>query len=72
MQTAREIYQKAISLKPQEQAELVDKLLDHLDSPDKEIDDLWKKEPEHRVDAYEQSNLKAVSLNEIIAKYKQA
>jgi putative addiction module component (TIGR02574 family) len=72
MQTAREIYQKAISLKPQEQAELVDKLLDHLDSPDKAIDDLWKNESENRIDAYEQGNLNAVTLNEIIAKYKQA
>lgn len=72
MQTAREIYQKAISLKPQEQAELVDKLLNHLDSPDKAIDDLWKNESENRIDAYEQGNLKAVTLNEIIAKYKQA
>jgi putative addiction module component (TIGR02574 family) len=72
MQTARELYQKAISLKPHEQAELVDKLLDHLDTPDKTIDDLWKKESENRIDAYDLGKIKAVSLNDIIAKYKQS
>lgn len=72
MQTARELYQKAISLKPHEQAELVDKLLDHLDTPDKTIDDQWKKESENRIDAYDLGKIKAVSLNDIIAKYKQS
>jgi putative addiction module component (TIGR02574 family) len=70
MITAKDIYQKALALKPQEQAELVDKLIAHLDAPDKLIDELWKKEAESRIDAYEQGHIKAVSLAEVLEKYQ--
>ncbi|MEA3241299.1 MAG: addiction module protein [Pseudomonadota bacterium] len=44
-----------------------DQLLFSLDKPDKEIDRLWAKEAEDRIDAYDQGKLKAVSLeNEVI------
>ena len=39
-------------------------------NPDKKIDDLWAKEAEDRVDAYDQGKIKSVTLNEVLAKYK--
>lgn len=40
-----------------------------LDEPDHAIDELWGKEAEARLDAYERGELKAVPLAEILAKY---
>lgn len=60
-----EILRVALTLKPEQKAELVDKLLSSLDKPDKEIDELWAKEAESRIDAYEQRKIKAVPLEKV-------
>ena len=70
MATPKDILEQVLSLKPAEKAELVDKLLSDLDKPDEEIDKLWAKEAESRIDAYERGKLKAVSLEDVLAKYK--
>ncbi len=70
MGSASEILKAALTLKPAEKAELVDKLLHSLDQPDREIDELWAVEAESRVDAYEQGRIKALTLEEVLAKYK--
>ena len=64
------IFKEALSLSPSQKAELVDKLLASLDNPDKEIDELWVKEAEKRIDAYDQGKMKAVSLEKVLQKYK--
>ncbi len=70
MAASKEIFEKALSLKPLEKAELVDKLLSSLDQPDQAISELWAREAESRLDAYEQGKLKAVSLERVLSKYK--
>jgi len=45
-------------------------LITSLDKPDKNIDKLWAKEAESRLEAYKQGNLKAISLEEVLSKYK--
>ena len=70
MTVAENIFKEALILKPSEKAQLVDKLLHSLDRPDKEIDKLWAKEAEDRIDAYDQGKIKAVSLAEVLSKYK--
>lgn len=64
------IFKEALSLSPSQKVELVDKLLASLDNPDKEIDELWVKEAEKRIDAYDQGKMKAVSLEKVFQKYK--
>ena len=68
--TAKTIIKQALSLRPSEKAELIDKLLSSLDLADKEIDALWAKEAEDRIDAYEQGQIKAVSLATVLQKYQ--
>lgn len=70
MAASKEIFEKALSLKPLEKAELVDKLLSSLDQPDQAISELWAREAESRLDAYEKGKLKAVSLEQVLSKYK--
>ena len=70
MATPNKILKEALNLKAAEKAELIDKLLSSLDSPDKQIDELWAKEVESRLNAYEQGKIKAVTLKEVLEKYK--
>jgi len=70
MATPNKILKEALTLKPSEKAKLIDKLLSSLDVPDKKIDELWAKEAENRINAYEQGKIKTVSLEKVLEKYK--
>lgn len=68
MATPNEILKDALNLRPSEKADLIDKLLSSLDNPDKEIDALWAKEAEARIEAYDQGKIKVLNLKEVIEK----
>ena len=70
MTTTDNIFKEALTLRPSEKAQLIDKLITALDKPDSEIDELWAKEAEDRIDAYEQGKLKAVFLEKVLQKYR--
>ncbi len=70
MPVLNEILQRALTLKPAEKAELIDKLLSSLDMPDKEVDELWAKEAEDRIEAYDQGKIKAIALEKVLEKCK--
>jgi putative addiction module component (TIGR02574 family) len=61
---------EAAKLLPEERMELVDEILASLDQPDERIDRLWAKEAEDRLVAYRRGEIKAVDLEEVLAKYK--
>ncbi|MGO8702780.1 MAG: addiction module protein [Candidatus Brocadiia bacterium] len=54
-----------------DKARLVDKLLSSLDKPDEAMEALWRKEVEDRLEAYRAGNLKAVPLEQVLAKYRK-
>jgi putative addiction module component (TIGR02574 family) len=70
MTTTDNIFKEALTLRPSEKARLIDKLISSLDKSDKEIDELWAKETEGRIDSYDQGKLKAVSLEKVLQKYR--
>ena len=70
MAATNKVLKEALTLKPAEKAELIDKLLSSLDKPDAQIDDLWAKEAENRIDAYELGEIKAVTLKRVLERYK--
>jgi len=70
MATADKIFKEASTLSPSEKAQLIDKLISTLDKSDKEIDELWAKEAEDRINAYDQGKIKATSLEKVLQKYK--
>jgi putative addiction module component (TIGR02574 family) len=70
MTAPNEILKDALNLRPAEKIELIDKLLSSLDNPDKELDELWAKEAEDRIEAYDQGKIKALTLKEILEKYR--
>lgn len=67
--TANTILDQALGLSPVERADVAEKLLFSLDSPDSEMDRLWAKEADLRIEAYEKGNLETVSAEEVFAKY---
>lgn len=70
MAATNKVLKEALTLKPAEKAELIDKLLSSLDKPDAQIDDLWAKEAENRIDAYERGEIKTVTLKRVLERYK--
>jgi putative addiction module component (TIGR02574 family) len=64
------VLREALTLRPFEKAQLIDKLLASLDKSDQAIDELWSKEVEDRIDAYDQGKIKAISLEKVVQKYK--
>jgi len=68
--TARKLSEKANKLPPLERMELVDKILASLDRPDKNLDQLWAREAEDRLAAWRRGKIKAVDMDEVLAKYR--
>ena len=70
MEGTKEILKRALDLPPSEKAELIDRLLNSLQKPDRTIDELWAKEAEDRIDAYEKGELRDLSIKEVLEKYR--
>ncbi|MEP9409881.1 MAG: addiction module protein [Candidatus Brocadia sp.] len=68
---SQKILKEALTLPLKERASLVDDLLASLDQPDKQIDSLWRKEVEERITAYQAGKIRAVTLDEVLSKYRK-
>lgn len=63
---------EALALETQERAELVERLLATFQSPpDPHIDELWAREAEDRLEAYDRGELKSVPAEEVLRKIRQ-
>ena len=67
---AKNLSAQARKLSADERLKLVDDILASLDEPDPAIDRLWAKEAEERLAAYRRGEIKSVSLQEVLAKYR--
>jgi len=65
------IKEEVLTLKPIEKIQLIDELLLSLDLPSKEIDEVWAKEVEKRIEAYTAGLIKSVPASEVFSKYKK-
>ena len=70
MEKSKAILKKAMDLPATEKAELIDRLLSSLEKPERDLDELWAKEAEDRIDAYEKGELRALSIKEVLEKYR--
>ena len=70
--SSEQILKEALALPLRERAELVEQLLATFQSPhDPHIDELWAREAEDRLDAYDRGELKAVPAEEVFNRIKQ-
>ncbi|MEI6335622.1 MAG: addiction module protein [Methylococcaceae bacterium] len=70
MPNCQELYQQANQLPPLEKLHLAELLLADLDTPDPEIDVIWRDEAQKRWQAYQAGELKTVSYDTVMQKYK--
>jgi putative addiction module component (TIGR02574 family) len=70
MPSCQELYQQANQLSLLEKLQLAELLLANLDKPDHEIDVIWKDEAQKRWQAYQAGELKTVSYDSVMQKYK--
>ena len=71
MSVIEEIFLDVSPLKSIDKLQLVDKILASLTPIDKDIENIWSKESENRVEAYNQGLLSAVDEKEVFSKYKK-
>ena len=70
--TSEQILRQALSLSPQDRAEVVERLLASFQTPpDPNLDELWAREAEDRLDAYDRGELGAVPGEEVFARIDQ-
>ncbi len=69
-QENRNIVEDALSLSMNERVELVEKLLESLDTPNAELNAIWAQESDARIEAYEEKQLTSKPLSEVLSKYK--
>lgn len=68
--TATAIAVQARKLSPSARLELVDAILGSLDESDQQMDQLWSQEAEERLAAYRRGEMKAIPLEDVLAKYR--
>lgn len=65
---SEQILQQALALSPQDRAEVLERLMASFQiPPDPDLDQLWAKEAEDRLDAYDRGELTAVPAEEVFA-----
>lgn len=63
---SKKVLEGALSLPPTERAALIEEILSSFDFPSrKEVDTLWAKEVEDRIDAYERGEMRSVPAQEV-------
>ena len=67
----KSITHKALSLSSREKAVLAEQLLYSLEQPTQELDQVWAKEAENRLDALEQGKAKTVSADSMFGNNDQ-
>ncbi len=70
MLNSEEIYQQAHRLPALEKLRLAELLLADLDMPNPDIDAVWRDEAQRRWQAYQSGELKTVSYDAVMQKYK--
>ena len=63
--TNSEVLENALKLRPHERFEILEGLLESLDKPDPELDEIWADEAERRLKAYREGRLGSVSEEEV-------
>ena len=66
-----ELISEAISLPVEIRTLLVNKLLESLNPPDKDIDELWAKEAERRIEDIETGKVKTIPGEEVFKKIRK-
>lgn len=70
MMNSQELYRQINQLPPLEKLQLVEQLLADLDVPNPACDAIWREEAQKRWQAYKGGDLKTISYESVMQKYK--
>lgn len=65
------VLNQALELTASERVDVVEKLLYSLDKPDSLVDEVWAREADARVEAFERGELKTTSAKSVFGKYRK-
>ena len=65
MDASKDLLSQVFELKPQDKILLLEGILQSLDAPDKEIDQIWAEEAEKRLKAYRAGKMEGVGYDEV-------
>lgn len=65
MESCKILLEKALSLKPQDRFMLIEGLIQSLDEPNKEIDQIWLEEAEKRIKAHREGKLPGIAYKDV-------
>ncbi len=65
MEKMKVILEQALKMKPADKFMIIEALLNSLDEPDKEIEEIWAIEAEKRLRAYKEGKLKTLTYEEV-------
>lgn len=68
--STEELLQQAKTLSPAKQIELVEALQNELDRTDPGIEAAWAEEARDRLAAYRQGHIRAIPLEDVLARYR--
>ena len=68
--SADTILEQALELSEIERAIVAEKLLFSIENPKLNIEDIWAKEADARVDAYHKGDIESISAEEVFARYR--
>lgn len=68
MEKPKEILEQALRMKPADRLMILEGLLNSLDEPDKDVDEIWAIEAEKRLKAYKEGKVKTLTYEEVFGK----
>ena len=66
-----ELIDEALRLKPHERYLIIDRLVQSLDTPDREIEQAWIAESQHRLEAYRNDTAKVLTIEQVFGNETQ-
>ena len=71
MLVVEHIFNEISPLKPVEKLQLIDKILNSLNPSDEKLEDIWAKEAEDRIEAYDRGLISTVNEDDVFLKYRR-
>ncbi len=72
MLAIEQIFTEISPLKPLDKLQLIEKILNSLNQPNKSIEEIWAKEVENRVKAYNSGLISVVREDDVFRKYRRS
>ncbi len=70
--SAKEVISQALELAASDRSAVAEAMIASLDMPDSTIDEIWAKEADARLSAFDQGDIEAKTAEEVLSKFHQS